>query len=95
MKLDFDTLKQNYLKHLEYRKEYYKKNTDKFKEAQKKFKEKDIDEFRIVNKNYQLKYYNENLRDKITCECGKTVRRGSKNAHLKTKIHKKFIDSKN
>lgn len=51
-----------------------------------------------MNKEYYKKWYYDNwqkrrdyLKQKITCECGATITRGSKTAHMKSKIHKPSI----
>lgn len=68
-------LEKNKDKLKEYRKENYEKNKDKLKDKSKKIYEnnKEI----ILKKN----------REKITCECGKTISKGYLNQHKKSKFH--------
>ena len=73
--------------------EYYQTNKDKISEQKK--------EYYQINKEKRLEYYHANKDAinakryiKFDCECGGKYDKSSKARHLKTKLHKDYIESK-
>lgn len=88
----------------EYNKRYYDANPEKRKQYYEANKEK-TKQYYEANKGKRKQYYEAN-KEKIlarnearnslmyTCECGSTIRRGSRSTHEKTKKHMAYIASK-
>ena len=85
----------------EYRKQYREDNKDKLDEKNKKYREENPEYFKEYNKEYRknnpeyFKYYDEKKKDKIKCECGKVITRGSISRHCKTTKHKDYLNNIN
>ena len=89
----------------EYKKQYREDNKDKLDENTKRFREENPDYMKEYNQKYYqekkdyFKEYRENNRDKykekIKCECGKVITRGSISRHCKTKKHKDYLNNIN
>jgi len=75
-------------------KEYYQANKEKIKEYYQDNKEKLREKQKIydyLNKESIKEKRKEYYKNKIVCECGSTIRKDSKNRHLKSKKHQNFI----
>jgi len=71
---------------LEKKKEHYQANREKLNEKQKEYKQVNREKINEYQKEY---YYvnREKHREKITCECGRTVCRSEMTRHKKSKVH--------
>ena len=75
-------------------KEYYENNKDKIKENSKEYRENNKEHYKEYWKEYRennkekIKEYRKN---KITCECGRTITLLHKARHEKTKVHQDAI----
>ncbi len=80
----------------EYKKQYTEENKEKIAEKRKEYSEsnkellrKKANEYYQKNKQHVLN----RMKEKITCECGSTFRKGGKTNHIKSQKHKDFITS--
>ena len=77
----------------EYRKQDRENNKEKLDENSKRFREENPEYMKEYNQNYYQEnkdYYKEHqqkYKEKITCECGKVITRGSISRHCRTKKH--------
>ena len=74
---------------LENQKEYKEANKEAILENQKEYYEANKEKIKEQKKEYYQKN-KEKMAEKITCECGATISRGSKSGHLKSSKHIKF-----
>lgn len=89
------------------RREYYDENKDKIKDYNKRYYEENKEYFhqkRILNynnnkdkqKDYSKCYREDRLeyyKQQVQCECGGKFTNDNKSRHMKSKIHKKYLDS--
>ena len=99
---DETTSKNNYYyqnrdAHIAYAKERYYQNREEKIEYQKKLHKKNPEKY----KAYQAKWYQDNkekrkqqLKRKITCECGAVISYSHKSKHKKTNLHAKRMRNK-
>jgi len=78
---------------------YYHRNSVKLNSPQrqayfKQYQHQNADKKKAKDKE-RYKQHKAYLSEKIECECGVVISRGSKNGHLKSKKHFKLIQSKN
>ena len=83
----------------EYRKQYRENNKEKLDENSKRFREENPEYMKEYNQNYYQEnkdYYKEHqqkYKEKITCECGKVITRGSISRHCRTKKHQNYLNN--
>jgi len=77
------------------KKEYYEENKDKINKKHKKHYEKNKEKILEKNKKYNgenREKIAERQKGKITCECGRIVRKYGLPEHKRSKVHQKYID---
>ena len=83
----------------EYRKQDRENNKEKLDENSKRFREENPEYMKEYNQNYYQEnkdYYKEHqqkYKEKITCECGKVITRGSISRHCRTKKHQNYLNN--
>ena len=80
--------RKEYMK--EYSKKYSKENREKFVEYNNKWKENNKEKAKDIMIRGNLKA----SKDRITCECGRNIRRDGLERHLKRNIHDKRLHEK-
>ena len=99
-----DYEKQRYINNprTEYKKQYREDNKDLLNEKNKQYRKEHPEYFKeYINKEYRknnpeyFQQYDEKKKDKIRCECGKVITRGSISRHLKTNKHKYYLNKIN
>ena len=83
----------------EYRKQYREDNKDLLDTKNKQYRKEHPEYFKEYNKEYRknnpeyFKQYGEKKKDKITCECGKVITRGSISRHCRTQKHQNYLNN--
>ena len=84
------------------KKDYYEKNKEYIKQKTKKNREENLEADRQRKKDYYernkeklIQKNNARDKEKITCECGEVICKGSKSRHIKRQRHQAYLNQQN
>ena len=88
---NLDAIKQRKKDYYEQNKEYIKQKTKKNREENLEADKQRKKDYYERNKDELIQKNNERAKEKITCECGEIICKGSKSRHIKRQKHQAYL----